>query len=577
MKTSAKKLSQQYPSPRFDSKAAITRAAPKQQSSLRVVRKPAMARKSASLNVYLVADQITDTRSCIKTTDLCHIETLQIPGYQRAQLFVVKRNSRLPKYAHLFANYVEDTGVLGKNQSSGCVIILESDSARWLLSFGTGFHLISKETIVADFGLRTAANLVDPNEGIGLRCLDSACLTRKAAQVREQATHSSPLEEFSIDTSTDLLRALTVNPLDDRFGLRAHGNDSLKVQVKTDLAGLSPLLADLLCAYQSDAYQRSPLAFIDHFRPVKKSQLIAELDAKLLADIVSGQHARIHFAPPSILDWERVSGFKYRASRKAPMHVELQLADLLKTMDLATLTPERLRKLSIRCVDDAHELIMTFPAWQGLQVDIDHFGEKYVLFDGNWYRINEDFVDEVESFIKTVPFHSKPLPDYDDKSEGEYNERLAKASNGKLELLDKKCIKIPGAATTVETCDLLRDGRVLIHVKRGTNSSSLSHLFSQGVVSADMMLNSADFRVKLKTISHSIQGISDSGQIPDPRDYEVVYAIVDHTQRSTLELPFFSKVSLRVAVQRLKGMGYKVSLLRINVASNRCKLSLYVS
>ena len=49
-----------------------------------------------------------------------------------------------------------------------------------------------------------------------------------------------------------------------------------------------------------------------------------------------------------------------------------------------------------------------------------------------------------------------------------------------------------------------------------------------------------------------------------PRDYEIVFAIVSRSQRD-LDLPFFSKVSLRVAVKRLEARGYRVSLNKVSV------------
>lgn len=67
--------------------------------------------------------------------------------------------------------------------------------------------------------------------------------------------------------------------------------------------------------------------------------------------------------------------------------------------------------------------------------------------------------------------------------EGRYNKKAAE-EKGYL-LLDKKCV----FSNQIEVCDLLvaQPKRLLVHVKRGTDSASLNHLFGQGYASADLL------------------------------------------------------------------------------------------
>ncbi|MDP3936143.1 MAG: TIGR04141 family sporadically distributed protein [Alphaproteobacteria bacterium] len=65
--------------------------------------------------------------------------------------------------------------------------------------------------------------------------------------------------------------------------------------------------------------------------------------------------------------------------------------------------------------------------------------------------------------------------------EGRYNKWTAENNDGYL-LLDKKCVE------NVEVCDLWIPGRrELVHVKIGTDSHNLNHLFGQGYASADLL------------------------------------------------------------------------------------------
>ena len=55
---------------------------------------------------------------------------------------------------------------------------------------------------------------------------------------------------------------------------------------------------------------------------------------------------------------------------------------------------------------------------------------------------------------------------------------------------------------------------------------------------------------------------------PDASSYEVGFAVVSRIPGS-LELPFFSKVNLRNSARTLKGLGYRITLTKIEVALSR--------
>lgn len=77
--------------------------------------------------------------------------------------------------------------------------------------------------------------------------------------------------------------------------------------------------------------------------------------------------------------------------------------------------------------------------------------------------------------------------------EGRYNKKVA-SEKGYL-LLDKKCV----FSNQIEVCDLLvmQPKRMLVHVKRGTDSASLNHLFGQGYASADLLSHPGSSKIML--------------------------------------------------------------------------------
>ena len=147
--------------------------------------------------------------------------------------------------------------------------------------------------------------------------------------------------------------------------------------------------------------------------------------------------------------------------------------------------------------------------------------------------------------------------------------------------MSKRTVRLRSRTTAIEICDILSTQGHFIHVKRKLNSSSLSHLFSQGLVSADLLLMSQEYREtvlqEVRTAERAKRAGRDgafSAMIRDgvqPGRLEVVYAVIAKwgdegkgKDRGIAEaMPFFSKVNLRRCATDLKRMGYSVSYKRI--------------
>ncbi len=138
--------------------------------------------------------------------------------------------------------------------------------------------------------------------------------------------------------------------------------------------------------------------------------------------------------------------------------------------------------------------------------------------------------------------------------------------------------------SSIEICDILTHDGCFIHVKRKLGSSTLSHLFGQGTVSADLFLMSRGYR---DVTLNRIREVEDERAVAEgddgyrgrfstfdpagitPSNYEVVYAIIAKWDgREFVDaLPFFSKVHLRRHIDGLRRLGYRVSYKRIHVVT----------
>ena len=130
-------------------------------------------------------------------------------------------------------------------------------------------------------------------------------------------------------------------------------------------------------------------------------------------------------------------------------------------------------------------------------------GDTFLIEEGTFYRIEPDYLAQLNQDVDAIPDSSVELPPSRRESdegtlkeidEGTYNERASVPADHLL--LDKKTVIVPGRTSPIEVCDLLTLDRQLVHVKRKFSSSALSHLFGQGYVSAELLIDSEAYRAK---------------------------------------------------------------------------------
>ncbi|NNN10047.1 MAG: TIGR04141 family sporadically distributed protein [Acidimicrobiaceae bacterium] len=237
---------------------------------------------------------------------------------------------------------------------------------------------------------------------------------------------------------------------------------------------------------------------------------------------------------------------------------------------LSTLTSTSLRSSRILAIDGSGSASYQWSVWKCLVGEIELNGETFVLDEGDFFRVQDDYVEELNRFIDNLPEAAIKFPSSTpNKHEGDYNAEFADSSDD-LFLLDKRLVSIRSKTTPIEICDVLTRNRELIHVKRHLGSSDLSHLFSQGMVSAELIQSSPEFRKMVsKKINSYPKGrtgfdcFGDSGLVVS--EFQVVYAIIERWQGRTCAeaLPFFSKVNLREIASNLTSRGFRVALNQI--------------
>jgi len=523
------------------------------------------------LNIYLAKEDCINPSNALKEPDSLQRKPLDLGLEPMATLFIRSPQANPPKWAKFFQDHV-DLDVFGHNSSTGAVLLVPVKNRTFLLSFGTGWHSIDSAKIESDFGLKTALNLLDPHS---IRSIDKTSLEAQPRQLREQSGRATELQYFGIDIERDLLRAVTGKPKDTTtFGTRVSGLDALKLTMDLEPEYLPDLMIKLLSVFGGNEYKNGPFAWIDHIGQVRDLMVNEELNKELVQKINERKLDKIWLSVPEIVDWSQVAGFRYFMSKRSPRIHDVRVLDFLETFESGTISMGNLLSRKIYCVDADDNQILDRPAYNYLYAEIPKEDHVFLLNNGKWYKVQDDYVEGVNQSFNAIPTYDKQLPVYDDDNEGAYNSRVAEADPQKYALLDKNLANVPGAASPIEICDLYRKVKEFIHVKRYGGSGVLSHLFNQGLVSGELFQMSPVYREIVNQKLPADQKFDNSSYRPKPEEFRVIYAIVSENP-DPLSLPFFSKVSLKHCASYLQAMGFVVQIAKIDVDENRKLLKRY--
>lgn len=141
-----------------------------------------------------------------------------------------------------------------------------------------------------------------------------------------------------------------------------------------------------------------------------------------------------------------------------------------------------------------------------------------------------------------------------------------------MALLDGTKLKVEGASTPIEPCDLLSEDGGFIHIKhRRGGSSSLSHLFAQARISCEAFVGDGQFRENLREHVHKRNpGLEDLIPLERPQtsEYRIVLGILGMSTddlQAPRGLPFFSQLNLVHTTEFIRSRGFQVELLGVGV------------
>lgn len=524
----------------------------------------ASKKKTHGLTLFMLKPIVKKPEDAVEnpiSTNSVDIE-LDTKNKIKGKLFFKQLPQKKPTWYSLFESQAGAKFSSIFNAGTSAVLLVERNQVFFATVFGYGRYLLKQDIFEESFGLRFVLNSVDQIRSIDIKTIDAISLDN-----RSQASVLTDIDEFGVDVEQDLLRAVTGKSQDQAFGKTISGRDSVQLSLPIELADIPQLLNKIIKNYEDTKYQ-DRFSWVDNLKEVREKLLNKELDSQLVAGVISKELTKVWLAVPEIIEWDRIDGFKYQKEKLGELYDDLDWDEYLRLIDDKDkeLSIDILKKQRIYAVDSQTGYSKyKWSVYNCIYSELSYQNDTYVLSSGKWYKVNKDYLIELDSFMSSIDSAKFPFPKYNHKDEATYNKDVCDTGQGKYALMDQKNIDHGSGKSKIEFCDLYSNDGDLICVKKyASGSSTLSHLFSQATVAVELFLQDCEFRKKVNKELPKSHKIKTPLSKPDPKNIKVCYAIISKPDKKiATDLPLFSKINLRTHVKKLQLMGVGVSIMFI--------------
>ena len=498
-----------------------------------------------------------------------------------ARLFIGQIYSNRPGWLTILIEVSPDLPEDISTGGAGAVLFVPAGGRQAAVCFGHVHIALNDDAFERQFGLKVTLNTVPRNQ---LRSIDLATPDAVTFQKRVQASKDSDVQDFGVDMLRDLARVAGGTPRSASFARFVAGKNSLSITCHVEADKIHEKCAEIITEYKKETY-RTEFAWVDNMRTIEEKDTVEKLDKRLekaINNLRAGKESDLHMTPPEIVNYTEGSllhynGFGSHGKNFHSLSIDDYVGELNRCEFKGDITKIKERH-RVKAKEDAEgdfaekwRVYDCFVYETSLGKGADE--AAYVLFAGNWYQVEKSFKKRIEAAFDAID-RVTIVGATSCHNEQELIAELEK-DRGDLVKLDQEKIN-PGDVkwANLEPCDFLSDKKEFIHLKDGHSSGPISHLWSQGVVSADAFVSDKVFRKKLRSKVKSKKPgfeayLPKSTEKVVREDYRVVFGIMRKPYADgSLGLPFFSKVSLQAAVGRIEQFGIPIAIELIQKPSS---------
>ncbi len=534
------------------------------------------------LNIYLHNTSVQDYQDCLDA-ESPPAAVQRSPSVNYRIYHTVNENIEGPPWLKGIKHVMKPAAAeVLTNRLCGVAIILRintgSETRFFSACFGIGHTLLRKSTVEHNFGLRTTINSV-----VTLRRCSSRLLSTETRQKSVVTNYDARVRELGFDFDEEILALASGKCPENDLGTMISGTDSLKLSSSITFEQMAAKLVAIYSRFQEKTYRKNGFDFIDQIELVRDVDMLDELDAHLIAGFNKPGTMSIGLMAPIDASGDDVSEYKVCGLRKTARMAEVTLDEL---RDYAGEVDQEMVHESIKIQGfdgSGTSVTIRSPLYSYLTCEVElrkgkQIRGNYVLANRKWYRVEADFLKKIRTQLQhyLCAYSGPPLRPWTRATvngklsydEGVYNS--AYAAERDFLVLDKKKFTNPGygRGNGVEVADLFHlPTRTLICVKKNTRSATLSHLFAQASVSAEMFDEVDAYRKDFIAAVRNKWPRDRSVAENNLKDLTFVYVIGSEQPpaKATLAdgvqaLPVFSRVNMRKHVKAIRALGHSVTL-----------------
>lgn len=499
------------------------------------------------------------------------VTDLEIEG--RPARLVVGSITTSAKWATDLSILTGQTISLSNSSPGAALLIQDTGDAIWALTWGTGFHFLDQEQVDFGFGSGIVARSALPAE---VKSLTKTVLDHRARVDRSSMPNGSTIRDLGVDGYGEVVSRIEAKAMVTGLSvgekvIHLRAADSLNLPLAK---GAEHLVADLSVLEALSKKAVLPgLESLEQLIALKpQDSRVPALDEKLVEALLSTAAQRLGVSwPHERLDvYGPISSIKVTGFGDRKRRVFDRTPDVRELVEWFSEVPrdeilDRLKSVRVELHSEAEpqkNTLVSTPVslrrWLAFEVEEDN--QRFCLHDGSWYRMDDQYLARIDDRVQEILAEpaSLTLPSWGEEYEDAYNKSAAETLSGYC--LDKKLIKTPlHSRGGIEPCDVFVPPGVLIHVKRGRQSSDLSHLLAQGLVSTDALARDENARAAWKKRIQEESG----GAIKDAELKEVILAIGSDRPVTVDTLFTFTKVNLVKQFDALRYLGVQVHVATV--------------
>jgi len=348
------------------------------------------------LNIFSVAtDNVQPMLDKFEVVGLKPIHTADQAGWEATFFFSEEEEPNAIPWVATFAEFFGDTAP--QNLNYFAAYVFKRGNRCFVLTYGKS-HFYVRPFCEHDFGIEIAKRIA--NEG-DIRQTASKKFAGKKKKEIKSYTSNTPLDIESGESVDYLQAAITLDYRED-LGKSAKFGGSVLVNAPVEKGKIGDLLSRL-----EDLLGQEPRFPLPRTTIVTEESQVAQFDAGLI-EAIMGEHESTDFTHSGHdlvgVDFVFAGNERYTLSCRG--YAKRSLDD--QNLDLAALRSyvedegvDRGSIFDIRIqVENEGQRTYSKPLKEALDFIVD--GENVMLSQGRWVRFNEDYIDQLNSYIDSI-------------------------------------------------------------------------------------------------------------------------------------------------------------------------------